>query len=183
MQERDPAPVAQSSEGGLELECLGERLLHEPLDDLFPPGTQRPPPESSGKSLDARKSDALDLTRLSVEYPHPGIAEDPAHLRHLARFVVVVAEDRDDRDRDSGQDPRERPRLVGLAAVREISAQREHVRAFRYFGEERAKRYTLIRPPEMQVSDRGYPNPAFFLVIPPNQRRPPSWSGDLRHNA
>src|SRR3990172_8520427 len=82
-------------EGRLELERFLDRLPHESLDDLLAPGLERPRPEASAHALDAGEADARDLALVPIDQLHPGIAEDALDLVGLVRFVVVIAEHRD----------------------------------------------------------------------------------------
>jgi hypothetical protein len=92
VQHRDARLRAQASERGFELQRLVDSLLHEQLDRLFAPGSERAATKPAGESLDARKSDALDFGGLAVENRHACIDEDLTDLVLLSAFVVVVPE-------------------------------------------------------------------------------------------
>ena len=55
-----------------------DRFVHELLDDVFAPRTERATAEAAGEALDAGKADPVNFGRVAVEDDDPGIDEDPA---------------------------------------------------------------------------------------------------------
>ena len=105
MQQSHPPLGSQLPQRGLQLQRLVQCLPHELLDQPLAPGAQRPPSEPSGKPLDPGEPDAQHFVGLAVEHVNAGVTEDLGDLALLARLVIVVAQDRDDRHRDRRRVP------------------------------------------------------------------------------
>ena len=74
VQERDHRFGPQPCERRFELQCFVHRLVHELLDDVFTPRTERPRTEAAAESLDSRNTDAFDLTGIAVGNQTPASA-------------------------------------------------------------------------------------------------------------
>ena len=159
VEQRDDVLVAQARERGLELQRFVDRFVHELLDDLFAPRTERPAPEAAGEALDAGEADPEDLGGVAVEHDDAGVLEDPGDLALLARFEVVVAEDGDDRNLDGGKQLLdEAARLFDQAVVGQVAAEDENVGRLANLGEQRLQRSRRRRAAVVQIAERGDTN-------------------------
>jgi len=137
----------QARERGLELQRFVHGFVHELFDDLLAPRPERPAAEPPSEPLHAGKPDAFNLRRLAVEHDDAGVLQDPRDVGLLVGFVVVVAEDGDDRDFDRGlQFLDERARLFGEAVVGEITAERENIGGLADLREERGNAGARLFP-------------------------------------
>src|SRR6266852_2777133 len=145
VQQRDALPRAQPRERGLELERFVNGFLHECLDRPFAPRAERAAAEAAREALDAGKPDTLYFRRFPIEHGDAAVDENLPDLVGLAAFVVVVAEDRDDRDLHRSRElADEHACLIGQSVVREIAAQQQHIRRRADLTEERMCRWVLL---------------------------------------
>src|SRR5438874_8319926 len=97
--ENGDAPLgAQRAERILELASLVHRLLDEGLDDRFAERRQFAAAISAEETFHAGETDSVDLHRLLVEHGHSGLVENVRDLLRLAAFVIMIAENSEDRD-------------------------------------------------------------------------------------
>jgi hypothetical protein len=153
------------------------RLLHEQLDRRLAPGAQRAAAEAAGEALGAGDAHALDLAGLAVEHAHARLCfRMPVTTLGRAGLVVVVAQHRDDGDRDRVQFVGQHARLLGGAVVGEVAAQQQHVGRLGGLGEEAAQvpaesLVTWMSPTAAKRTDGtgGFPH---GQMLPPAERRP-----------
>ena len=137
VQEHHASHRAQPGQRRFELQRLLDGEAHERLDGLLAPPLERELTEAPGEPLGAGDADSRDLQRRPVEDAHAGPGEDLRHLGGGIGLEVVVAQHGDLRHRDRLQLLGQHARFLGLAAVGEIAAQSEHVRALRDAREQR----------------------------------------------
>ena len=75
-----------------------------------------------------RDPDAANLAVVAVEDPHRALTQDRRHLLGLARFVVVVAQHRDDRHPRRGQVMGQELGLLRQAEVGQVAGHQQDVR-------------------------------------------------------
>jgi hypothetical protein len=108
---------------------------------VLPPRAERAAAEAAGETLYAGKADAVHFGRLPIEHGHATVDEDLADLLGLAPFVVMIAEDRDDRNlHRGGQLADQHPRLIGEAVISEVAAERQHICRVADLAKQRLKR-------------------------------------------
>ncbi len=106
------------------------------LDRRFAEGAEHMAAEAAGKALDAGKTDAVDLDRLTFQKMHARTLDDRRHLVHMAAFVIVVAEHADDGDGAGAQVGREQFRLGRFAEIGQVAGEDENVGSMGDLGEE-----------------------------------------------
>ena len=84
MQQCHPALRPELAQRGLQFQGFIERLAYELFDQPFTPGSQRPPAETAGESLDSRKADSQYLMRLPIEDVNAGITQNFGDFPFLA---------------------------------------------------------------------------------------------------
>jgi hypothetical protein len=147
----------QPRERGLELQRFVHGLLHEQLDRVLAPGAERAAAEAARETFDAGKAHAFDLRGFAVKHRHTGVDENLPDLVLLARLVIVIPEDCDDRNLDCGRElTGEDARFVRQAVIGEIAAQRQHIRAAADLGE-KGLESALRVPRDVNVANRGHP--------------------------
>ena len=102
--------------------------MDELLDDRLTPRRKRVLAKTAPKAGDARDANALHLGRVAVEHGHTRLGEDMGDLRLLARFAIVVAENRHDRDPNCAQFAREDLGLFRQTVVGQIAREEQHIR-------------------------------------------------------
>ena len=165
MQEHDAARCPEARQRRLELEGLVDRFAHEDLRRAFAPRLQRAVAEAAGEALGAGEADAGDLDSRTVQHGDVRLRENADDLARRVRFVIVVAEHRDLRDFHRLELLGQNPGFVGEAAIGEVAAQREHVRAFGDPREERLEGAGRA-PLAMEIADGGDPHGAVHGLSP-----------------
>ena len=66
----------QPRQRGLELQRLLHGLVHEVLDDLLAPRSERASAEATAEAAHPGKPDSMKLPRVAVEHVHADIRED-----------------------------------------------------------------------------------------------------------
>ena len=155
VQDGDALGRSQLRERRLELEGLVDGLPHESFDDFLAPGLERTLPEASAQPLGAGEAHAVDFAGFAVQQVDAGVNEQTLDLVGLVRFVVVVAEDGNDRHAlDRRQLLDEDARFLGESIVGQIATENEHIGGGTGRGEERLEG-SLRRFLAVQVPDRG----------------------------
>src|SRR5690606_7420121 len=114
------------------------------------------------ETLRADEADALEDDVGAVEHVHARAGQDLGQLAFRCRFVVVIAEYRDDGDLDPFELLRKRLHLLRPAVRGEVAAEREHVGALMDFSEDLAE-LPLARSIVMDIADGGDANLALTL--------------------
>jgi hypothetical protein len=103
--------------------------MHELLDDVFTPWTERSPAKAAGESLDPGEPDAEDLGAVAIENGDTCIGENRSHLLLLRRLEIVIAQNGDDGDLEDGEFANESARFFCETEVGQVAADDEHVGA------------------------------------------------------
>ena len=94
----------------------------------------------------------VGLVRVAVEHDDAGVSENLPHFVALARFEIVVAENRNDRQMDRRQLARKHARFIRKSVVRQVAGNQQDVGGFGNFRKERLKR-ALRGPGAMEIGD------------------------------
>src|SRR5690606_213676 len=113
--------------------------------------------EPAAEPLDPGEADPFNDRVVAVQDVDAPVLEDRDQLVRLAALVIVIPEDRDDRDLDPGERADDLPHLVGPALVRQVAAEREDVRAPAEAREE-LDQFALRGAAGVKVADRGDPD-------------------------
>src|SRR5262249_20353558 len=109
--------------------------LHAWFNQRLPPRTQPPPAETTAESTDARKTNACDFDRFTVEHGHAGLIENVRDGFRLSGFIIMIPNDTDTRDSHRiANVGGEFLRFFGESVLREIAAKQQHVCASRNLG-------------------------------------------------
>jgi hypothetical protein len=108
------------------------------LDMLLAPGGQHVSSKAAGKSLDAGEANAHDFTAASIKNVHTCPGEDLVHNVLSPGFVIVISQDRDDRQlAENAERFGEEACFLGQAILGQVAAQQEYVSALGYLRKER----------------------------------------------
>src|SRR5262245_26007208 len=117
MQQRNPLLRAQPGQRRFELQRLVDCLLHERFNGLLTPRAERASTKPSSKTLYPGETDAVNLSRFTVEDRDAAIDEDLPNFVRLTALIVVVAEHGDDGNLHDRKLTRENPRLIRQPVV------------------------------------------------------------------
>ena len=137
MHEHDAVIGLESRQRRLELQRFLYRLVHEVLDDLFAPRTERATPKATAESANSGEPDAAKFPRVSVQHVDADVSQDLTDVTLLTRLEVVIPQHADHRDLDRRQVLRQHTRLFRQPIVSEVATQDKHVGRFRDLIEER----------------------------------------------
>lgn len=151
---------AQLGQRGFEFERFVDGFVDELLDRIFTPGSERAASISAGKTFYAGKADAMDFACLAIEHAHSRTGKNAHDLIRFSRFVIMVAEHRNDRNPRCGQAVDQHMRLFRQAVISQIAAQDQHICVLRRMLKERAQVASRVFR-AMQIANRRQPN--FFL--------------------
>lgn len=131
VEEGDALRGMESAEGALEAEGLVYGFLNESLNEGFAPWIEHQLSEPAAKSADAGESDAVDLGSLAIEDLDAGFLQDIGDVGGVTGFVIVIAQDGEDRNRGVGAEILgEDLGFLDMAVVGEVAAEDENIGDF-----------------------------------------------------
>src|SRR5262245_16842521 len=128
MQQGNTLLRSQPRERCLEFQRLIDGFLHERLDRVLAPRTERTTTEAARKSLDAGEADSVHFRRLAIKHTYSAIDENLTDFLWLATLIVVVAEHRNHGNLDHAKLAHQDTRLIRQAVVGKVATQQQHIR-------------------------------------------------------